>query len=72
MKLFTKHPNSIGETYFEHFLFALFSGVSLVSGGVACIIHAVFPFLFENTGSLTAKKIIANVAKRQETQKITK
>jgi len=66
MNLFTKHPNSIGETYFEHLFFALISGVQLVWGGLACIIHAFLPFLFQTTGSQIAKKIASNVTKRQQ------
>jgi hypothetical protein len=66
MKLFTKHPSSVGETYFEHCLFALSAGIHLLKGGLACIIHAFFPFLFETTGSLAAKKLLVNVAERQQ------
>jgi hypothetical protein len=69
MNLFTKHPNSIGETYLEHFFFALLAGIKLISGGVACIIHAVFPFLFKTTGSHIAKQIVANINQRQQNTK---
>lgn len=49
--IFTKHPNSIGETYFQHLRFASQFGITLMVGGMACLIHALFPFLFEKTGS---------------------
>jgi hypothetical protein len=49
--IFTKHPHSIGETYFQHLKFALSFGWNMVLGGSACIIHAIFPFFFQNTGS---------------------
>jgi len=68
MKLFTKHPHNMGETYSEHFLFALSAGIHLLIGGSACIIHAVFPFLFETTGSYFAKKMISSTTKRQQNQ----
>ena len=45
LNLFTTHPNSIGETYVQHFFSA-----TRISGrlGIAClsqITHAVFPFI---------------------------
>ncbi|OGT35355.1 MAG: hypothetical protein A3F11_01790 [Gammaproteobacteria bacterium RIFCSPHIGHO2_12_FULL_37_14] len=49
--MFTEHLHSIGETYFQHFKFALKFGICMLIGGMACIIHAIFPFLFENLGS---------------------
>lgn len=49
--IFTKHPNSIGETYFQHLRFASQFGITMMIGGIACLIHALFPFVFEKTGS---------------------
>jgi hypothetical protein len=49
--IFTDHPHSIGESYFQHFCFALKFGSQMVIGGLACIMHAVFPFMFKKTGS---------------------
>lgn len=49
--IFTQHPNSIGETYFQHLYFAGKFGCGMLIGGVACLLHAVFPFIFKNTGS---------------------
>ena len=47
----TAHLDAVGETYFQHLRHALgFSRVMLV-GSVVCLIHALFPFLFERTGS---------------------
>lgn len=48
---FTQHPHQIGETYFEHLKFATLFGINMLIGGCSCIIHAIFPFLFQNTGS---------------------
>ena len=51
MTLFTRHPRSIGETYFEHLCMALgFAGRMLVAT-LVCTVHAFLPFLFEKTGS---------------------
>jgi len=48
---FTRHPASVGETYGEHFAFATGVGSRLIAAGLACMLHAIFPFLFERTGS---------------------
>jgi Family of unknown function (DUF6356) len=53
MNPFTAHPASVGETYGEHLRFALAFGVRMTFGGIAAMIHAVFPFLFVTTGSRT-------------------
>ena len=50
-QLFTKHPHSIGETYWHHMINALLFGSQMVIGGIACLIHAIFPFLFQETAS---------------------
>lgn len=50
-KLFTDHPESVGETYGQHFQYAFLFGANMVIGGVACILHSIFPFIFERTGS---------------------
>lgn len=47
---FREHPASVGETYVEHFGVASSFGFTLVKAGLACLIHAVFPFLFTTTG----------------------
>jgi hypothetical protein len=49
--IFTEHPHSINETYFQHMKFAAIFGVNMLVGGCACLIHAVFPFFFPKTGS---------------------
>jgi hypothetical protein len=50
-RLFSAHPASVGESYLQHLRVALgFSG-RLLFAGIACLVHAVFPFLCERTGS---------------------
>ncbi len=48
---FTEHPASVGETYAEHCARATFFGTRMVLAGLACLVHAVLPFLFVRTGS---------------------
>ena len=52
-KLFTEHPASVDETYFEHLRFASSRGFQIAYSGLACMIHAILPFLFIKTGSNT-------------------
>ena len=46
---FTAHSNSVDETYLEHFVFALRFGFKMTLGGIAAVVHAIFPFLFVTT-----------------------
>jgi hypothetical protein len=48
---FTEHPASVGENYFGHLRHALGFSVSMLLGGLAVFVHAIFPFLFTSTGS---------------------
>ena len=56
-KLFTEHPTSVGETYTQHFGHALGFGTRLVLAGIACILHALLPFIFVRTGSRTVAQL---------------
>jgi hypothetical protein len=48
---FTAHPGSVGESYAQHLRHAAGFGTSMIGGGLACLVHAVLPFLFTHTGS---------------------
>ena len=49
--LFTEHPASVGETYFQHLGSAAGFAGTMFLGGMACLLHAIFPFAFQRTGS---------------------
>ena len=51
MRLFTEHPATVGETYWQHLRHATGFGVTMLVGGLACLVHAVFPFFCLTTGS---------------------
>ena len=51
-KLFTEHPETVGETYLQHMHTASYFGVKMLIGAFCCFIHAIFPFMFEKTGSV--------------------
>ena len=62
---FAEHPRSVGETYPEHFRTAARFGLAMISGGLACLAHALVPVLFERTGSRTVKRLYSQMAARQ-------
>ena len=50
-QLFTEHPRSVNETYFQHMGQAgYFAGVMFLAS-IACLLHALLPAAFERTGS---------------------
>lgn len=57
LRHFTQHPASAGQSYVEHLGFAVRVGGLLLWAGLAAIIHAVLPFVFQTTAS----KIIASL-----------
>jgi len=56
-KLFTEHPASVGETYGQHFRAAFGFALAMVVGGLACLLHALLPFLCVTTGSRTVGRL---------------
>ncbi len=48
---FTQHPASVDETYLQHLCFATGFSIRLFGAGLAALIHAILPFLFEKTAS---------------------
>ena len=48
---FTEHPSTVGESYFQHLFAALGFSLRMMLGGLACMVHAFFPFLCIKTGS---------------------
>jgi hypothetical protein len=50
-RLFTEHPASVGETYLQHLCAATGFAMRMMFGGIACFLHALFPFAFRRTGS---------------------
>ena len=58
---FTEHPAAVGETYAEHARVAGSVGLRMVAGGLACLVHALFPFLFVTTGSRAILALHAKV-----------
>ena len=51
------HLNTVNESYFQHMRHALSFTVEMFVGAVCCLIHAIFPFLFEHAGSQIVNKL---------------
>lgn len=60
----TSHLNEVGESYGEHFVHAGSFGLTMIAGGLACLVHGLFPFLFANTGSNTIRRLHGRMTKR--------
>ena len=55
--LFCDHPASVNETYGEHLVVASGFALRLIAGGLACLVHALLPFLFVKTGSAIIEEL---------------
>jgi hypothetical protein len=60
-RLFTEHPESVGETYGEHMARASWFGARMMLAGMACMVHAALPFLFVHTGSRAIEELNARM-----------
>jgi uncharacterized integral membrane protein (TIGR00698 family) len=57
MKAFTQHPRAVGESYFEHLCTAWGFAFSMAAGAVACLLHGLFPFAFQTSGSRRIREL---------------
>ncbi len=48
-RLFVQHPQTVDETYLEHMRFAGWFASKLLIAGLAALVHAIVPALFEKT-----------------------
>lgn len=51
MNKLTRHLKSVDESYVQHGRHALGFAVHMFVGSLACLLHALCPFLFQRTGS---------------------
>ena len=63
---FTNHPNSIGETYFQHFLKSMSFGIKLIFIGFCAFIHDVLPWCYENSVSDYVYKLNQTLQNRKK------
>ena len=63
--MFTEHPASVGETYGQHLVHASYFGGRMVLAGLACMLHALLPFIFVRTGSEAIEQLNARMLARR-------
>lgn len=56
-RLFLDHPESVGESFGEHFGVASRFGLEMIAGGCAALVHAFVPALFKTRGSSTVMRL---------------
>jgi hypothetical protein len=63
-QLFTDHPGSVDETYFEHMRFAGWFAFWLGAAAFCALVHAILPFAFERTASRIIDKLHSRIHNR--------
>lgn len=63
-RIFVNHPQSIDESYLEHFVFALWFASRLLGAGFAELVHAITPCFFEKTASNLIIQMHEHIANR--------
>jgi hypothetical protein len=63
-RLFTEHPDAVGESYLEHMRTALSFAGPLAYAALAALVHAFLPFLFVTTASRIVRQLYARMTSR--------
>ena len=66
-RLFLAHPQTVDESYGEHFWFALGFAAKLFGAAGAALVHAVIPCLFEKTASRMIREMHERITSRAHT-----
>jgi len=66
LKLFTRHPASVGESYLSHLGHAMVFALRIFGAGAACLLHAFFPFWCVTTGSDKVATLYREMSARRE------
>ena len=64
-RFFSAHPSSVGETYAEHATIALRFGGTMLVGGVACMLHAILPGIFQRSASRRVRQLHRELTERE-------
>ncbi len=62
--IFTEHPKSVNETYFQHLIFAFGIGLSLLLWGSIALVHGLLPFAFKTYVSDRIKELHSKIIHR--------
>lgn len=64
-RAFAEHPRALGVDYLTHMKGAASIGVSLLSAGAACFVHAVIPGVLMNRASRTIDRLHGHMKARR-------
>jgi hypothetical protein len=56
-RLFLSHPQQAGESYFQHQRAALSFALPLLAAGLAAMVHAIVPGIFERTAGTIIRQL---------------
>jgi hypothetical protein len=68
-RLFLDHPADLGESYAAHAREASTYGVTMIAAGLACLVHAAVPALFQTTGSATIRALHDRLVRKRGAQR---
>ncbi len=60
-RVFLNHPRAVNESYAEHAVFAGGFAFKLLGAGMAALVHALIPCLFEKTASRLITEMHAKI-----------
>ena len=63
-RVFFTHPRAVNESYLEHFAVAMGFAVRLLGAGLAALVHALIPCLFEKTASTAIRAMHDQISSR--------
>ena len=61
-----EHLDLSNETYKQHFKFATCVGITMISGGIQAIIHAIYPGILTKAASTRIKKLYSLISERSD------
>jgi hypothetical protein len=64
-RLLLAHPRTVGETYTEHAGIAGRFGLTMVIGGLKCLVHAILPAVFMRSASDSVAKLHSELERRR-------
>lgn len=66
---FHEHPQSVGESYAEHWLTAMGFAATLLACAVCCTLHAFVPGLFKHTASCCITRLHERMVLHRQRQR---
>ena len=61
LRAFTDHPEAVGESYGEHLVSASGFAATMFTAAAACLLHGLFPFALQTSGSRRIKALHARM-----------